>query len=76
MAEEPTSRRAPGLVEAYMSMTCPNWSTARYRYTHRPVTLTYILLVHTPAVSDPIPAKPAASTSSGATRRPHRWMVT
>ncbi len=30
------------LVDSQTSMTCPNWSIARYRYVHRPLTLTYV----------------------------------
>ncbi len=30
------------LTDSHTSMTCPYWSTARYRYIHRPLTFTYV----------------------------------
>ncbi len=62
-------------VDANTSMTCPNWSTARYRYTHRPATRTQ---VSSTCQRSPTRYRPnrAASTNSGAKRRTHRWIVT
>jgi hypothetical protein len=38
-------------------MTCPNWSTARYRQTQRSQTFCGGL-VHVPAIADPVSAEP------------------
>jgi hypothetical protein len=54
------NRRAASLsrrVQAYTSMTCAYWSTARYQVYPPPGDLD-VGLVHVPAVADPVPTEP------------------
>jgi hypothetical protein len=57
--------------ESYTSMTWPNWSTARYRYRHRPATFTYVSSTNQRSPTARRHGR-AASASSGANRWTHR----